>query len=281
MPYSLSVSGFEIEIGLVRISDLNLHEEIIPSLLRELSESIRSEDQLRHPVIVDKETLTVLDGMHRVAALKELDCEYAPVCLVNYQDSKVRAGSWSRLWKNLTPKELLKSCTKASFSTEPCGGEDVEKILNGKIVKAAIVSKGECHLLDKDANGVKGIYGAVKEVEHELEGRGVEVEYGVGKSILQKIQTGGVALLLPPASKKKIIEIACSSSVFPHKTTRHIVPARPMGINASLDLLSGEKGLEEADSILTKSLEEREIESIPPGSSFEGREYEEELRVFK
>lgn len=281
MSFKLSVSGFDIEICLVKACDLNLHEETIPSSSRKLSESILDDGKLRHPIIVDNKTLTVLDGMHRATSLKDLNCKFAPVCLVDYQDSRITVGSWSRLWRDLNMGVLLKKCVSYGFSIESCDDTDIEELLEGKIIKAALVSKKHSRLLDRNSKSVKMIYDSIEEIEKDLESEGVNVEYGVGKSIFLKAQESGVAILLPPASKNEIVKVALSDSVLPHKTTRHVIPARPMGVDVPLDLLSGGKSLEEANSILEKSLENREIKNIPPGSIYEGREYEEELRVFK
>ena len=78
----ISHHGLKLEIKLEEIKKLHIHEEIIPSIVKLLSREI-NQGICRDPVIVDKETFVVLDGMHRVAALQHLDCKLIPVCLVN------------------------------------------------------------------------------------------------------------------------------------------------------------------------------------------------------
>jgi len=63
-------------------------------MLENLAAEIRMDEALRHPVIVDKESFVVLDGMHRVAALKILNCQRIPACLVNYKSPSISVGAW-------------------------------------------------------------------------------------------------------------------------------------------------------------------------------------------
>jgi ParB-like chromosome segregation protein Spo0J len=61
-----------LEISLVETSRLYIHEEIIPDILSKLVEKIKSDGVWTDPIIVDAKTMVVLDGMHRVAAAREL-----------------------------------------------------------------------------------------------------------------------------------------------------------------------------------------------------------------
>ena len=80
-------NGFSINHPLVtleiklEIEKLYIHEETIVEIVERLSDEIELDAHVKHPVIVDKETLVVLDGMHRVAALQHLGCKLIPVCM--------------------------------------------------------------------------------------------------------------------------------------------------------------------------------------------------------
>ncbi len=90
MVFRISTPKIELSVTVSDVNGLRIHEEIIPELLEGLVKEIKSDNVLRHPVIVGERTLTVLDGMHRVAALKEIGCKFVPVCLVNYQNPNVK-----------------------------------------------------------------------------------------------------------------------------------------------------------------------------------------------
>jgi hypothetical protein len=57
-------------LAFVDIDELILHEEVIPSLLDSVVSELRATGMLLHPVVVSSQHLMVLDGNHRVEALK-------------------------------------------------------------------------------------------------------------------------------------------------------------------------------------------------------------------
>lgn len=75
---------------------LHLHEETIPELLEQLVFSIRADGFIKHPIIADKESLIVLDGVHRIIALEKLSIRRVPACLVNYNSPHIEVCSWYR-----------------------------------------------------------------------------------------------------------------------------------------------------------------------------------------
>lgn len=279
MSFELEASGFELEISVANIDDLKLHEEIIDSLLEDLADSIKEDGEIKDPVIVDRDTEAVLDGMHRVSAIEKLGYNKIPVCFVNYQDSRVKVGSWNRIFGNLQMKRLLRLCEGQGFEIDECDPGKISEILSERRSELIFVSEDESYSLSRDFKSVKEVYDSASEIEETLKAEGSEPRYETERDIVEKLRAGEIALLIPPAKKKEVIDIALSSSVFPYKTTRHVIPTRPMRINLPLDLLG--RDLLEVDEELTNRLKDREVEHLSPGSRFEGREYEEELLIFK
>ena len=74
----------------VDIQKLIQHERVHPARLKEVRKALRKEGVVRRPVIVDKETNIILDGHHRVQALREFGAKRVPVAYVRYQDAGVR-----------------------------------------------------------------------------------------------------------------------------------------------------------------------------------------------
>lgn len=60
-----------MEITLGELYRLHIHEEIIPEKTAELVEKIPHDGVFIHPIIVDRDSYVVLDGMHRVAAARD------------------------------------------------------------------------------------------------------------------------------------------------------------------------------------------------------------------
>lgn len=114
---------------MLEISSLLLHEETIPELLEQLTWSIKKDGCLNHPIIVDAESFLVLDGVHRVAALKRLRCRRIPACLVDYWSPAIKVFNWYRTIGRVNTFESLLSEVKHVASSV----ERVDKI-DGKVI---------------------------------------------------------------------------------------------------------------------------------------------------
>jgi len=80
--------------ALIEIRRLHGHEQIRPALLRELTEQIRRDGMLKIPVLVADRDFVILDGHHRVEALRALGCKRVSVYLVDYASDLVNLGTW-------------------------------------------------------------------------------------------------------------------------------------------------------------------------------------------
>ena len=81
---------------LVPIESLRPHEKVMEEHVRELMNDIMRDGKLIYPIIVDRETMIILDGHHRVEALRRLGARYVPAILVNYRDNGIKVRSWKR-----------------------------------------------------------------------------------------------------------------------------------------------------------------------------------------
>lgn len=78
-----------IDIVFLRIEELREHEEIRPPYLEELKNEILSDGILKMPIAVDRKTYIILDGHHRLHALKKIGCKRIPVILFDYQSPEI------------------------------------------------------------------------------------------------------------------------------------------------------------------------------------------------
>ncbi len=102
------------KIELVPLDKLRIHEMIIEEHVRELMKDIASRGILIRPILVDRKTMIILDGHHRVEALKRLGKKYVPAVLVDYDSDCVTVSSWRPDWK--VTKELVR---RAGLSGKP------------------------------------------------------------------------------------------------------------------------------------------------------------------
>uniref|UniRef100_A0A7C1T6T8 Transcriptional regulator n=1 Tax=Thermofilum pendens TaxID=2269 RepID=A0A7C1T6T8_THEPE len=92
-------------VVLVPLEILHPHEEVDPARLSELRSDILSTGLIRKPVLVESETLVILDGHHRVQVLKRLGKRLVPALLISYNDPCVRVESWRSDW--VVTKDLV------------------------------------------------------------------------------------------------------------------------------------------------------------------------------
>jgi len=76
-------------ICLIDLEALKEHEEIRPDYLEELKNEILFDGILKMPIAVDKNTFIILDGHHRLHALKKIGCKRIPVILFDYQSPEI------------------------------------------------------------------------------------------------------------------------------------------------------------------------------------------------
>ena len=70
---ALAKAGFTL--GVKPVSALRPHEETIPSHVQGIAAEMKKDGVQKDPIIIDQDSLTVLDGMHRHAAFSMLDVE--------------------------------------------------------------------------------------------------------------------------------------------------------------------------------------------------------------
>lgn len=101
--------------GIVEIQRLHGHERIRTDLLAELTKQIRKDGVLKRPVLVADRVLVILDGHHRVEALRKLGCKRIPAFLVDYESDGVRLTTW--------PDAEVKVVTKPEVVRRGLSGE--------------------------------------------------------------------------------------------------------------------------------------------------------------
>ena len=76
-----------------------------------------------------------------------------------------------------------------------------------------------------------------------------------------------------------VLGVTLAGLVFPPKTTRHIIPSRPLGTSTPLELLRSEH-LDEAQTLFVNDLKSKHVKRMPEGSKIGSRRYMEEVFVF-
>jgi len=82
-----------LKIVMLPLDALKPHEKASPLYLQVLKQEIARDGLLRHPIIADRNTFVILDGVHRWLALRSLGYSFIPTILVDVlQDTEIRVG---------------------------------------------------------------------------------------------------------------------------------------------------------------------------------------------
>ncbi len=87
------------KLSYIPINKLKIHERVNLSREKEIRNDIKDKRVLRNPLIVDLNTMIILDGHHRFLALKKLRAKRIPVYLVDYRDSSIKVSSRRKNYK--------------------------------------------------------------------------------------------------------------------------------------------------------------------------------------
>ncbi len=77
-------------VRLIPIKQLKSHEKISAKKVDLVLNDLLRNRCIKNPLVADRKTLVVLDGHHRVNALKKLGASKAPVFLVDYMKESVK-----------------------------------------------------------------------------------------------------------------------------------------------------------------------------------------------
>jgi hypothetical protein len=81
------------EVKILPISKLHPHEELDAQVLSKIDTAMKI-GIFTNPIIVDKSTNVVLDGMHRLELLKTMNYRYIPCQLVDYLTDAIDVRTW-------------------------------------------------------------------------------------------------------------------------------------------------------------------------------------------
>ncbi|WP_455367425.1 hypothetical protein [[Eubacterium] cellulosolvens] len=268
-----------LEIAIVKVDDLHPHEEVIPREVKYLSERIYRDNALHHPILVDKNSSTVLDGMHRLAAIKSLGCNKILVCFVDYLNPLIVVHGWYRCYKEkISVDQIEKAKEKMSLKPTSRSLDDIQCGLESRIIDLSILTDN--YYILQNGNSIEEIFKIIKQIEKNV---ALPTFFEKEKQAFDRFQEGEFASMLAFRSLRKgeILKAAVSGYLFPCKTTRHVIPTRPIGIEIPLKKLGAKRlSLLKLNEDLIDELQKRKTKILPAGSVIDGRMYEEELLLF-
>lgn len=300
--FQIRDGDLELTIALVPVQRLVIHEEIIEEAVAKLMLQIRNWGVIRNPVIVDAQHDILLDGNHRAAAFRRLNYAYIPTCIIPYQHPRIRLRQWYRLFQprsgtSTTPSSLETILAGLALDTEPAASiPQIQESLRSRatgdlhatqqLVGGIATSSGQYQVVRaRDPGDIIEIYDQIQRVELAADAAGYSVTYVPDDKAKRHLQGAGTVprslFLTPPITKDEVVTLCPRGRVFARKSTRHVIPARPLNVNVPTEWLKRPvPDVNELNRRLATYLAHRRVRELPPGQVFDGRVYAEKLFIF-
>jgi len=287
--FLIETEKLQLKLEIVPVESLTLHEKIIPSLANKLILEFKNLANLQNPIIVDENNI-VLDGNHRAFVSRELKFKYIPVCKIDYFNETAMLRYWFRLLGNIQDMDLLRA------AIEDMGGHLQEVKDREELTRALECDQLCCGIqcdnfhasfrFPKDLvyDAVRA-YDILEEIQEILIKKGVELKYIPCDKVHENefcntLESGKVVIWTPQITKQMVVEAVKEKKVFAPKSTRHIIPARPLNVNVPNNWFTEDLSLEEMNKRFSEFLKRKGLRRFGPGQVIDGRYYEEELFVF-
>ena len=289
---SEQVTGYEIKEAKVPIiitmrplDSLKPHEEVVPEELSLLTDSIKRDKVLRHPILADLQTGVVLDGMHRLLALRKIGSRLAPVALVDYQDDRIGVERWYRIFSrsgsDIGLDDLLDRIRRTGLKAEYADASEAEGMLESRQVSGTIENPSRTVVFHSDhsASDSLELVRTLSQVEKVLLDSGFSLSYSDTRP--GRIPDQTLVVLGPRLLKQEVVKVALSGRpLYPPKSTRHLIPSRPLGTRVPVDWLQL-PSVEEGQSKLMEHLAKMKLTRLEEGSTIGSRRYQEEVFLFE
>jgi len=265
----------------VDIDELIQHEETMPSLLDSVVSELRTAGMLLHPIVVSSQHHVVLDGNHRVEALRRIGAKRVLAYQVDYYSDEVAVKRWFRsVSGNVDVEELLERVAGTlNVEVLRTGREEsIESLESDVRAIASILDQNGSAFLLRSGSPVPTYraYAMMADIDRAL--APFELSYETEDMALARLERKERRIVVAsrPIRKEEVIESALKGMRFPPKSSRHVVKGRVLFAMVPLEvLLSGDEGA--AESYL-RHLGGLRVMSLPPGSTID-RTYEEEVKV--
>lgn len=263
----------ELQLRIVPLADVLLHEETEPRRVDRLMQRIQEDRMLRNPPVVTEARnaqgqpkYIVLDGASRTSALRALRCRDLLVQIVDYAAPDVRLESWNHLLLDVPPEELRSRIAAlpglALIDMDSISAQDALErrdilgyFLFGDGAVAGLYCPGTPEEQVQALSRVVRTYESIAEL------------YRVASTDLEQLAAEhhrlSAVMVLPHYSPDEIIHLALNGARVPAGITRHIIPGRAMRINLPLEMLERDEPLESKnawlDTWLKTKIQQRQV----------------------
>ena len=287
--FCIETKSLTLNLEVVPVTSLLQHEKILPHIADRLLLEFKNWANLQNPIIIG-ENFIVLDGHHRAYAFKKLNFKYIPVCKIDYYHKATQLLYWFRLLKKVESMEFVKGLVhEMNGNLRQVDGKDaLSKKLKENRFSFGIQRRNffaSISFKEDLVHDAVSAYDMLEKIQRKLLNHGMELIYvpcqSVHKNEFQdKLQDHEMVIWTPQITKDMVVAAIKEKKVFAPKTTRHLIPARPINVNIPTHWFKENTSLEEINTRFVEFLQKKRIRRFGPGQIIDGRYYEEELFAF-
>ena len=266
---ALAKAGFVL--GVKPVSVLRPHEETIAAHVQDLVAEMKRDGVQKDPMIIDQESATVLDGMHRLAAFEALGIENAVCCAVDYSSKAVSLGRWARVY-TVSQVDSIPDVLGRHGITQRATLAKAFDALENRDTGLAVLTSDAAYLPDGRLE-LSAAFDAIEDLDGQSQAKRWERRFASEDEIDVPLQSRrNMVVLVRRLGKDDVVAAARSGRLFPCKTSMNRIDPRPVAVDFPLGDLNGATG-----AGLRQMLAARTERLLPSDSVYEGRRYKERL----
>ena len=203
-------------VELIELSKLLPHEMTIRSEIEWLIKDLKMNKILIWPILVDKNTNLILDGHHRVFAMKELGYSKIPAHILNYDDEMIKLDTWYPVI-NIPTDDLINILKKTSVMVKKVEKSNLNyELLKSRNFTCYVVNEFELYEIEGDRDKIFEII--------RINFMDKITYYDNYKIALDNTDAENTCVLAWSYGKDEVRKFAKTGGVYDPKTTRHVLP---------------------------------------------------------
>ncbi len=290
MMYVIETHDLALKLEVVPVKSLLPHERVLPNISDKLIIQFKSWGNLHNPIIVDHHHL-VLDGNHRAYVFKALDFRHIAACKIDYFNKGVKLRYWFRVLGNIEKAQPM------TAMIESMGG-CVHRVADKATLRQILAEKNLCFGMQQNdcyalfdfpetlVGDAVGAYDVLQRIQDRLtEQQSASLRYIPCKSdqnndYHDEVERDEIIVWTPHITKDMVMSAAGRGDLFSPKSTRHLIPARPLNVDVPLQWFKENISLEAINNRFAEHLQGKRMREFGPGQIIDGRYYGEKVFVF-
>lgn len=202
-------------VELIELSKLLPHEMTIRSEIEWLIKDLKMNKILIWPILVDKNTNLILDGHHRVFAMKELGYSKIPAHILNYDDEMIKLDTWYPVI-NIPTDDLINILKETSVMVKKVEKSNLNyELLKSRNFTCYVVNEFELYEIEGDRDKIFEII--------RINFMDKITYYDNYKIALDNTDAENTCVLSWSYGKDEVRKFAKTGGVYDPKTTRHVL----------------------------------------------------------